>query len=116
MIDEALKALEFKDFKTVHRNTDLCLMESEEKAKSIQKYLLDNPEKSDPRLNYPLNDTAVCLYYKGEAYRMAGEFEKALEMYKRVVQDFSYAEVWDSHSWKPAVMAKRRAEEIQYCK
>ena len=63
---------------------------------------------------WALNDVGTCLYIKGESYKSAGKDKEAKDMFKKLVDEFFYAQCWDPSRWfwKPAEAAQQKIDEM----
>lgn len=98
----------------VYSNKVLELYQS--KAGSMQSSLTEYPwESKDKIFSYwALNDVGTSLFIQGEAYRKAGNTEEAKTAYKKLVDEYYYAQCWDPQGWfwKPAEAAQQALEEL----
>lgn len=87
-----------------------------EEAKKMQESLTEYPwqSKDDIFSYWALNDVGTSLFIQGEAYRKDGQLEAAKEAYKRVIEEFFYAQCWDPKGWfwKPAEAAQEKLDEM----
>jgi len=99
-------ALKDGDLEAVLAYTNKCIELYADQAKKMQSSLAAYPTGSNDQIfsYWALNDVAAGLFIQGEAYRKANKKEEALAAYKRVVNEFSYAQYWDPKGWfwKPA--------------
>ena len=58
---------------------------------------------------WALNDVGTALFILGEAYRNAGQYEEAAQAYKKLINEYFYAQCWDPKGWfwKPAEAAEK---------
>jgi tetratricopeptide (TPR) repeat protein len=86
-------------------------------AKDMQTTLTEYPGMPPENIHryWAVNDVGTGMFILGEAYRMAGEKEKALKAYNKVMSDYSYAQCWDPQGWfwKPAEAAQQKIIEIE---
>ncbi|EKD26147.1 MAG: Beta-glucanase [uncultured bacterium] len=63
---------------------------------------------------WALNDVATCLYIKGDAYAKDKDWEKSVEAYKSIINEYFYAQCWDPRGWfwKPAVACRGKLNKI----
>jgi tetratricopeptide (TPR) repeat protein len=113
---KAWQALADKDLDAVLAYTNKCLELYEEKAKEMQASLTEYPwESKDKIFSYwALNDVGTCLFIQGEAYSNAGKIDEAKAAYKKLVDDYYFAQCWDPKGWfwKPAEAAQQKLEEL----
>ena len=86
------------------------------KAKEMQASLKEYPwESKEKTFSYwALNDVGTALFILGEAYQNAGKKEEAVSAYKRVINEFFYAQCWDPGGWfwKPSEAAQQKLGEL----
>lgn len=112
---KAWDSLGKKDYQGVDVYTKKCLQLYEEEAQKMQKELTDYASK-DKAFNYwALNDVGTCYFILGESLAEQKKFQEALEAYKVVMEEFSYAQCWDPKGWfwKPAVAARGKINKIK---
>ena len=114
---KAWEALANKDLDAVNAYVGKCLELYEPKAKEMQQSLTEYPWETKEKVfsYWALNDVGTCLYIKGEAYRNAGNWEEAKKSFKKLVDEFFYAQCWDPQGWfwKPAEGAKQKLDELK---
>ena len=86
-------------------------------AKEMQDSLTEYPWESKEEIfsYWALNDVGTCLFIKGEAFRNAGQKEEAQEAFKKLVDEYYYAQCWDPQGWfwKPAEAAQQKLEMLE---
>jgi tetratricopeptide (TPR) repeat protein len=89
----------------------------EDKAKEMQKSLSEYAWESQDKIfsYWALNDVGTALFAKGEYYRNSGKNAEAKKAYRRVIDEFSYAQCWDPQGWfwKPAEAAAEKLDVIE---
>ncbi len=114
---KAWEALGAKDVKAVDQYTDKVLQMYEKQATEMQASLkMPAWESKEKVFSYwALNDVGTCLYIKGKAHEEAGDKENASAAYKRLVEEFKFAQCWDPGGWfwKPAEDATKRLENLE---
>ncbi|MCB9719874.1 MAG: tetratricopeptide repeat protein [Candidatus Omnitrophica bacterium] len=117
MTTQAWKALKDNDLESVLIYTDKVIALYGDKAVEMQNSLTEYAwESKDKIFSYwALNDVGTSLFIRGEAYKKAGEADKAREAYKSLVDDFYYSQCWDPNGWfwKPAEAAQQALEELE---
>ncbi|MCA9393603.1 MAG: tetratricopeptide repeat protein [Candidatus Omnitrophica bacterium] len=117
MTTQAWKALKDNDLESVLIYTDKVIALYGDKAVEMQNSLTEYAwESKDKIFSYwALNDVGTSLFIRGEAYKKAGETDKAREAYKSLVDDFYYSQCWDPNGWfwKPAEAAQQALEELE---
>lgn len=87
------------------------------KAKEMQAGLKEFPWESNQKIfsYWALNDVGTCLFIQGKAFRMAGKKAEALDVFKRVVENYGFAQCWDPQGWfwKPAEAAQQQIYELE---
>ncbi len=86
------------------------------KAKDMQSSLKEYPwESKEQTMSYwALNDVGTSLFILGEAYRNSGKKEEAAQTYKKLIDEYFYAQCWDPQGWfwKPAEAAQQKLGEL----
>ena len=113
---QAWKSLNNNETDSVMIYTDKVLELYGEKAVEMQNSLTEYAwESKDKIFSYwALNDVGTSLFIRGEAYKKSGDGQKARAAYKKLVDDFYYAQCWDPNGWfwKPAEAAQQALEEL----
>lgn len=115
LVSKAWDSLAKKDYQGVEVFTKKAIQLYEEEAQKMQKELTEYPAK-DKAFNYwALNDVGTAYFVLGSSYEEQKKFPEALEVYKVVMEDFSYAQCWDPKGWfwKPAVAARGKINKIK---
>ncbi len=114
---KAWEALGNKDLDSVVAYTNKCLELYEAKAKEMQESMTEYAwESKDKIFSYwALNDVGTCLFIRGEAYLNAGNKEEAKKNFKKLVDDYYFAQCWDPKGWfwKPAEGAQQKLEALE---
>jgi tetratricopeptide (TPR) repeat protein len=109
---KAWEALEKGDIEAVLAYTNKCIELYSEQAKKMQKSLDNYPIGTNEEIfaYWALNDVATSLFIQGEAYRKAKMMDEAKEVYKKVIDEYTYGQAWDPKGWfwKPAEAAKEK--------
>jgi len=86
------------------------------RAKDMQASLKDYASgDNDTVFSYwALNDVGTALFILGQAYQNADKKDAAARAYKRIINEFSYAQCWDPQGWfwKPADAAQQKLGEL----
>ena len=116
LVQKAWAALAANDLKAVEAYVNKTLELYEGKAKTMQASLKEYAwESKEKTFSYwALNDVGTALFILGEAYQNAGKKEDAVKAYKRVINEFLYAQCWDPNGWfwKPAEAAQQKLAEL----
>ena len=114
---KAWGALADGDLEAVLAYTNKCVELYTGQAKKMQSGLEDYPTGTNEEIfaYWALNDIATSLFIQGEAYRKVEMKDEALAAYKRVVNEFTYGQSWDTKGWfwKPAEAAKEKIAMIE---
>ncbi len=116
MTTKAWGALNAKDYPTVialvKKNMELYGAKAKEMQASLKEYAWESKEKT---MSYwALNDVGTSLFILGEAYRQSGNKEEAAKAYKQLIDEYFYAQCWDTNGWfwKPAEAAQQKLGEL----
>lgn len=114
---KAWSALNDGDLEAVLAYTNKCIEFYAGQAKKMQSSLSEYPEggKDEVFAYWALNDVATSLFVQGEAYRKAKQRDEALEAYKKVVNEYTYGQAWDTKGWfwKPAEAAREKIAMLE---
>lgn len=110
-------ALKEGNLEAVLAYTNKCIELYAGQAKKMQSSLEAYPQGANDKIfsYWALNDVATSLFIQGEAYRKAEKLDEAKAAYKRVVDEFTYGQAWDTQGWfwKPAEAAKEKIAMIE---
>jgi len=116
LVQKAWAALAANDVKGVEAYVNKAVDMYGGKAKDMQAALKEYPWESKDKIfsNWALNDVGTALFILGEAYQNAGKKDQATSTYKRVINEFFYAQCWDPGGWfwKPAEAAQQKIGEL----
>ena len=72
------------------------------------------PRKDDGHKYWALNDVATSYFIMGNAYQGQQEWSQAKQAYKKVIEEYSYAQAWDIKGWfwKVSVAAREELKKI----
>lgn len=116
LVQKAWAALAANDLPGVEVYANKTLSLYAGKAKDMQASLKEYPwESKEKTFSYwALNDVGTALFILGEAYQNAGKKEEATKAYKRVINEFFYAQCWDPGGWfwKPSEAAQQKLGEL----
>lgn len=114
---KAWTALEENDLEKVLMYVNKCVELYGPKAQEMQNSLTEYPWESKEKIfsYWALNDVGTCLYIKGEAYQNAGQKQEAREAFKKLMDEYYYAQCWDPKGWfwKPAEAVQQKAESLE---
>jgi len=116
LVKKAWSSLAANDIKGVEAYVNKTLELYAGKAKDMQASLKEYPwESKEKTFSYwALNDVGTALFVLGQAYQGAGKKEDATKAYKRVINEFFYAQCWDPNGWfwKPSEAAQQKLGEL----
>jgi tetratricopeptide (TPR) repeat protein len=116
LVKKAWAALAANDLKAVEAYVNKTVKLYAGDAKEMQASLKEYPWESKEKIfsYWALNDVGTALFILGEAYQNAGKKEEAASEYKRVVNEFFYAQCWDQGGWfwKPAEASQQKLGEL----
>ncbi len=71
--------------------------------------------KEDVYALWALNDVSTSLFIQGEAFRKANMVDEAKEVYKKLLNEYTYGQSWDDNGWfwKPAEAAKEKLAMLE---
>lgn len=109
---KAWEALKAGDLDGVLVYTEKCAELYGKKAGEMQASLNDYVTGTDQEVfnQWALNDVATCYFIQGEAYVKAGLNDEAKEAYQTVIDQYGFAQCWDTRGWfwKPSESAKAK--------
>lgn len=118
LTDEAWAAHQQKDWQTAIQIADQCIDLFEEEALKQQASLTELPSTEKTPDYWALNDVGACYYIKCEALEKLGDKKKEelILALKKLVQQLSYAQCWDTKGWywQPAASAKKKLRKIEF--
>jgi tetratricopeptide (TPR) repeat protein len=96
----------------VNKLTDMYSVKAHEMQESLKDYA--SGSNDDIFKYWALNDVGTGLFILGEAYRTAGKKDEAVKVYKKLIDEYSYAQAWDPGGWfwKPAEAAQKKLGEM----
>ena len=86
----------------------------EKDAKKQQESLSNYAPKEKAFDYWALNDVGTCYFVLGEVYAKNKEWEKSVEAYQKVINEYFYSQCWDPRGWfwKPAVASRGKLNKI----
>jgi tetratricopeptide (TPR) repeat protein len=116
LVQKSWGALAANDLNAVvayaNKAIELYAPKAKEMQSSLKEYTWESKEKT---LSYwALNDVGTALFVLGEAYRNAGKKDEAAQTYKKLIDEYFYAQCWDPAGWfwKPAEAAQQKLGEL----
>ena len=114
LVVKAWQALGKNDHRGVELFTKKCIELYEAEAKAQQAKLSDFAPKDKAFDSWALNDVATAFFILGESLLAQQRPKEARAAYERVLNDFSFAQCWDTAGWfwKVAVAARGKINKI----
>ncbi len=116
LVQKSWAALAASDPKSVTAYVSKAVELYGAKAREMQSSLKEYPwESKEKTMSYwALNDVGTALFIEAEAYRNAGKKAEAAAAYKKVINEYFYAQCWDPGGWfwKPAEVAQQKLGEL----
>ena len=116
LVQKAWGALAANDLSAVvsyaNKAIELYAPKASEMQGSLKEYPWESKEKT--MSFWALNDVGTALFILGEAYRNAGKKDEAMQTYKKLIDEYFYAQCWDPAGWfwKPAEAAQQKLGEL----
>ncbi len=114
---KAWEAYAKDDLESVLLYTNKCIDLYGDKAKEMEASLTEFPWETNEEIfsYWALNDVGTCLFIQGDAYKKAGMNEEAKATFKKLVDEYFFAQCWDTQGWfwKPAEAARQRLLEME---
>ncbi|MFH0753055.1 MAG: beta-glucanase precursor [Candidatus Omnitrophota bacterium] len=117
LVTKAWGSFEKNDLNGVLIYTNKCIEMYAADAVKMQASLKDYVKGSNDEVfkYWALNDVATSYFIQAEAYFKAGKKEESRQAYRKVVDDFSFGQCWDSKGWfwKPAEAAVKKLADLK---
>ena len=115
---KAWEALDNKNYPAVFAYTQKCEELYGEEGKQMNDGLEYFASPEDAAELWALNDVGTSLYIMATAYEKLEMYPQASEAYKKLANDYSFAQTWDPKGWywKPATGAASKVEQFKYKK
>ncbi len=114
---KAWEALKKEDLDAVMAYTNKNIELYSKQAKQMQQNLQAYVQGDDKQIfsQWALNDIATSYFIQGEALRKAGKLDEAKAAFKKIIDEYSYGQTWDTRGWfwKPAEAAKEKIAMIE---
>lgn len=113
---KAWEALTSKNYALVDAYTSRCIELYADKAAEMQAKLTNFAPTETASTLWALNDVGTCYYIRGQAFEAQGKNKEALAAYRKLVDDFGFAQTWDTKGWfwQPAGAAKQRVQVLEF--
>ena len=113
---KAWEALDDKNYPAVFAYTQKCEELYGEEGKQMNDGLEYFASPEDAADLWALNDVGTSLYIMATAYEKLEMYPQASEAYKKLANDYSFAQTWDPKGWywKPATGAASKVEQFKY--
>jgi tetratricopeptide (TPR) repeat protein len=113
---KAWDALTSKNYALVYVYSGRCIELYATQAKEMQASLPARAPADTASSFWALNDVGTCLYIRGQAYEAEGKTAEAIAVYRKLVNELSFAQTWDTKGWfwPPADAAKQRIQVLEF--
>jgi len=113
---KAWDALAEKNYPAVFAYTQKCEELYGEEGKKMNDGLEYFASPEDAAELWALNDVGTSLYIMATAYEELEMYPQAREAYKKLANNYSFAQTWDPKGWywKPATGAASKVEQFKY--
>ncbi len=116
LVQKAWGSLAAKDLSSVEAYVNKTDEFYSNKAKDMQASLQTFASGSNDQIfkYWALNDLGTAWFILGEAYQNAGKNEQATQAYKKVINEYSFAQCWDPQGffWNPTEAAQQKLVEL----
>jgi len=116
LVQKAWASLAAKDLKSVEAYVNKADEFYSSKAKEMQAGLQTFATGTNEQIfkYWALNDVGTAWFILGEAYGNAGKKEQATQAYNKVINEYSFAQCWDTHGWfwNPTEAAQQKLVEL----
>ncbi len=109
LVKKAWAASGQKDINLLTDIVDQCAAQYGEQARIEQSSLSYFPERGKEKDYEALNDVATCFFVYGEALMHQGRSEEAKTLFRRVIDEYKWAQAWDPRGWYWSVAEKSQA-------
>jgi len=96
---KAWEALGKKDYEAVWAYTQKCIDLYRDGARRQQSSLSAFPPREKQSVFNALNNVATCYFIRGEALMRQNKWQEARQIFRIIVEDFSFAQYWDPRGW-----------------
>ncbi|MFH1644977.1 MAG: hypothetical protein ABIB11_01010 [Candidatus Omnitrophota bacterium] len=112
---KAWESLNKKDEPSMLAYTLRCIELYEKEAVSQQASLVDFAPSGSESTYGALNSVGASYFIQGEFYKSNKQWQKAIEAYNKVIDEFSFSQYWDPRGWwwKPSEIASGEIKKIQ---
>ncbi len=116
LVQKAWAALTAKDLSSVEIYVNKANELYSGKAKDMQASLQTFATGSNDNIfkYWALNDVGTAWFILGQAYQNAGKNDQAARAYKKVINEYSFAQCWDPQGffWNPTEAAQQKLVEV----
>ena len=113
---KAWQSLERGDLADTLAFTAKCHELYAEEAAKQQQSLTDYLPADKGHDSWALNDVGTCCFVEGQALEKAGRKADAVAAYRRLVDEYGFAQCWDTRGWfwQPAKAAQDRIDVLEF--
>jgi len=94
-----------------------CIELYKDKAVEMQKSLsAPATVKEEVFKSWALNDVGTCYFILGQVFEAEGKNQEAIEAFKFLATNLSFAQCWDAKGWfwKPADAAREKVKALEF--
>jgi tetratricopeptide (TPR) repeat protein len=116
LIDKAWEAHGKRDIENTFKYTQEIIDLYKDEADRLQASLTALPEnKEEIERAAVLNNVALAYFIQGESYMRQQDFDKAVEVFGIIIQEYPFAQAWDPRGWywQIAKTAQESIDKIQ---
>ena len=112
---KAWSALGRKDWNRAIAHADHAIRTWGAQARQTNSCLRGYAPAKDAKKYADLNEVGTCLMLKGDALRHKGDVKGAIATYQLLLDEYTYAQVWDPKGWfwKPAESARKNLVSLK---
>ena len=112
---KAWSALGRKDWNAAIAHADHAIRTWGAQARQTNRRLKGFASAKDAKKYANLNEVGTCLMLKGDALRQKGDVKGAIAAYQLLLDQYTYAQVWDPKGWfwKPAESARKNLVSLK---
>jgi hypothetical protein len=112
---KAWNALGRKDWNAAIAHADKAIRTWGPQARATNRRLRGYAPAKDAKKYSNLNEVGTCIMLKGDALRQKGDAKGAMAAYQLLLDEYTYAQVWDPKGWfwKPADAARKNLVSLK---
>ncbi len=117
LTNKAWDAFNAKNYVNAKAYAQKCIELYKDQAVAMQKALAaPATEQEEVLKSWALNDVGACYFILGQSLEAEGKGKEAIAPLKFLVDNLSYAQVWDTNGWfwTPADAARERVKALEF--